>query len=198
MALYGEWLSVDRMSPYKYQCAYCDAVVGPALGYLCDRKNSGRSPRSPLGRIFICSNCNRPTYFESRDVGRSQIPSPRYGNKIEYLPEEIKKVYTEIRDCMSHQLYTAGVLLARKLLMNIAVDSGAKEGDSFVTYVNFLESEGIIPKDGKDWVDAIRQAGNIATHKIPSINQELAEEIVTFLEFLLRIKYEMPGRMAKN
>lgn len=196
MALNGEWLSADRMSPYKYQCAHCDAVVGPASGYLCDRKNSGRSP---LARIFICSNCNRPTYFESfNGGGRTQIPSPRYGNKIEHLPEEIEKVYTEIRDCMSHQLFTAGVLLARKLLMNIAVDSGAKEGESFVTYVNFLESEGIIPKNGKDWVDAIRQAGNIATHKIPSINQELAEEIVTFLEFLLRIKYEMPGRMAKN
>ncbi|WP_166706204.1 MULTISPECIES: DUF4145 domain-containing protein [Bacillus amyloliquefaciens group] len=199
MALNGEWLSVNRLLPYKYQCAHCDAVVGPDSGYLCDRKNPGRSTRSTLARIFICSNCNRPTYFEYLNVGsRTQIPSPRYGNKIEHLPEEIEKVYTEIRDCMSHQLHTAGVLLARKLLMNIAVDSGAKEGESFVTYVNFLESEGIIPKDGKDWVDAIRQAGNIATHKIPSIDQELAEEIVTFLEFLLRIKYEMPGRMAKN
>ncbi|TWM54587.1 hypothetical protein CHCC14814_3957 [Bacillus paralicheniformis] len=82
--------------------------------------------------------------------------------------------------------------------MNIAVDSGAKEGDNFVSYVNFLEDEGIIPKNGRDWVDAIRQAGNIATHKIPSIDKELAEKIVTFLEILLRIKYEMPGRMAKN
>ncbi|XZA53706.1 DUF4145 domain-containing protein [Bacillus amyloliquefaciens] len=191
MVLWGEWVDVDRMDPCKYQCAHCDALVGPDSGYLCDRHGGA------LGKVYICPNCNRPTYFEMSN-DRTQIPSPRYGNKIEHLPEEIEKVYTEIRDCMSHQLYTAGVLLARKLLMNIAVDSGAKEGESFVTYINFLESEGIIPKDGKDWVDAIRQAGNIATHKIPSINQELAEDIVTFLEFLLRIKYEMPGRMARK
>ncbi|MGG0715080.1 DUF4145 domain-containing protein [Bacillus subtilis] len=192
MALAGRWYSIDRMDSKKYHCSHCDALVGPDIGYYCERQ------LGILGRIYICPNCNRPTYFETCEGGIAQIPSPRYGKKIEYLPEEIEKVYTEIRDCMSHQLYTAGVLLARKLLMNIAVDSGAKEGESFVTYVNFLESEGIIPKDGKDWVDAIRQAGNIATHKIPSINQELAEEIVTFLEFLLRIKYEMPGRMVKN
>lgn len=82
--------------------------------------------------------------------------------------------------------------------MNIAVDSGAEEGKNFVTYVDFLDNEGVIPKDGKDWVDAIRQAGNIATHKIPSIDKELAERIVKFLEFLLRIKYEMPGELAKS
>ncbi|MEC2307814.1 DUF4145 domain-containing protein [Bacillus atrophaeus] len=194
MELSGEWLGVDRMASHKYQCAYCDAIVGPGSGYLCDRKRGGLPS---LGKVYICTNCNRPTYFEFKN-GVTQIPSPRNGNKIEHLPEEIEKVHKEIRDCMSNQSYTAGVLLARKLLMNIAVDSGAKEGGNFVTYVNFLETEGFIPKNGKDWVDAIRQAGNIATHKIPSIDSEVAEEVLTFLEFLLRIKYEMPGKMAKS
>lgn len=190
--LTGYWVDVDKMDPYKYQCAHCDALVGPETGYLCDRHEG-----YGLGKVYICPNCNRPTYFEFID-GVTQIPSPRYGTEIEHLPEGIEKVYIELRDCMSHQLYTAGVLLARKLLMNIAVDSGAKEGENFVTYVDFLETEGFIPKNGKDWVDAIRQAGNIATHKIPSIDKELAEEVVTFLVFLLRIKYEMPGKMAKK
>lgn len=192
MDLYGHWNDADKMDPRKYQCAHCDAVVGPDTGYFCSDINM---MGMPLAYIYICSNCNRPTHFENNGV---QIPSPRYGKKVEHLPKEIKKVYIEIRDCMSHQLYTAGVLLARKLLMNIAVDSGAEEGKNFVTYVDFLDNEGVIPKDGKDWVDAIRQAGNIATHKIPSIDKELAERIVKFLEFLLRIKYEMPGELAKS
>ncbi|MDM5320366.1 DUF4145 domain-containing protein [Bacillus pumilus] len=191
MTLYGQWYGLNKMESRKYHCAHCDATVGPDVGYFCE------IDMVYLGKIHICPNCNRPTYFELEDEWK-QIPSPRFGNGIEHLPKEIEKDYIEVRDCMSHQLYTAGVLLARKLLMTIAVDSGAEEGENFVLYVDYLENEGIIPKSGKDWVDAIRKAGNIATHKIPSINQELAEEIVTFLEFLLRIKYEMPGRMAKN
>ncbi|MCR6473145.1 DUF4145 domain-containing protein [Bacillus safensis] len=183
------------MEPRKYHCSHCDATVAPDVGYSCELDSGIDGVQ--LGKIYICPNCNRPTYFELKN-GWIQIPSPRYGNHMEHLPKEIEQVYIEIRDCMSHKLYTAGVLLARKLLMNIAVDSGAKEGEGFVVYVDYLQNEGIIPKKGKGWVDAIRKAGNIATHKIPSIDQKLAEEIVTFLEFLLRITYEMPGKMAKT
>ncbi|WFO98103.1 DUF4145 domain-containing protein [Bacillus subtilis] len=200
MELDGVWIDVDRMESNKYKCAYCDALVASDLGITCERE----LPSKPLGKVLICPHCNRPTFLEysdyddDDDVYVKQFPSPQYRTKIDYLPVEIDNAYNEIRNCMSNQSYTAVVLLARKLLMNIAVDSGAKEGKKFIEYIDYLEEEGFIPKNGREWVDVIRQAGNIATHKIPSVDSKTAHDVLSFLEFLLRIKYEMPGKMAKE
>ncbi|HYG82242.1 MAG TPA: DUF4145 domain-containing protein, partial [Pyrinomonadaceae bacterium] len=83
-----------------------------------------------------------------------------------------------------------------KLLMNVAVAEGAKAGETFVSYVNYLDSNGYIPPKGKPWVDRIRDLGNVATHEIKITNQPEAEQAVTFIEMLLSFIYEMPGRLA--
>lgn len=192
--VYGSWANTYKMSNQRYTCAYCDSLVAPSMGYLCERALG-----KPLGRIVICPNCNNPTYLKSDDVGGViQYPHPSYKEKIDYLPIDIESIYNEIKICINNQAYTAVVLLSRKILMNVAVDSGAKEGKRFIEYVDYLEDIGTIPKDGRGWVDVIRKAGNTATHEIPSIDSKTAHDVLTFLEFLLRIKYEMPGKMAKD
>jgi len=40
--------------------------------------------------------------------------------------------------------------------MHIAVDTGAKEGESFKQYVDYLDNNHYVPPDGKAWVDYIR------------------------------------------
>ncbi|MED3435180.1 DUF4145 domain-containing protein [Bacillus velezensis] len=195
MKLFGNWSNVDTLDSSKYNCAYCDALVASELGIFCAQNHSMES-----GLVMICPNCNRPTFLELNEYGKpmKQVPAPQIGIDIDHLPPKIGEVYNEIRSCMSNQSYTAVVLLARKLLMNIAVDAGAEEGKKFVEYVDYLENEGFIPKNGKEWVDSIRKAGNIATHNIPSIDSNVAKDVLTFLEFFLRLIYEMPGKMAKK
>lgn len=78
--------------------------------------------------------------------------------------------------------------------MNIAVSKGEAQGKTFAEYVDFLNSKGYIPPDGKEWVDKIRQKRNDATHEIPDMKKEDAEMLITFLEMLLRIIYEFPNR----
>lgn len=80
--------------------------------------------------------------------------------------------------------------------MNIAVSKGAKEGLKFVEYVDYMASKGYIPPDGKDWVDHIRSKGNEATHEIAIMQREDAEDLITFIEALLRFIYEYPGMIA--
>ena len=75
-------------------------------------------------------------------------------------------------------------MIARTLLMHIAVEQGAEEGLPFARYVTYLDEKGYIPPNGKKWVDYIRTSGNVANH-----------EIVTFLSTLLLVIYELPNSL---
>lgn len=96
---------------------------------------------------------------------------------------------------MKVSAYTAAVMCCRKLLMNIAVARGAKEGLQFWQYVNYLSEQGFVPPNGKEWVDQIRKKGNEATHVIALMKREDAEDLITFSEMLLRFVFEFSGRL---
>src|SRR3990172_6480123 len=126
-------------------CGHCGRVVGSAEGY-CP-VNPGRRLR-----IYICPYCSGPTYF---DYGE-QIPGGADGETVDHLPSDIAALYDEARECMSVAAHTAAVLVCRKILMNVAVDKGASEGQRFIEYVEYLDSKGYVPPDGRGWVDHIR------------------------------------------
>ena len=104
-------------------------------------------------------------------------------------------LYDEARNCTSASCYTAAVLICRKLLMNIAVSQGAKPGETFISYVNYLAEDGYVPPNGKGWVDHIRKKGNEATHEIALMSQADAQELISFSEMLLKFIYEFPSRV---
>ena len=82
--------------------------------------------------------------------------------------------------------------------MNIAVQKGAEEGKTFFSYVEYLSQKGYVSPDGKDWVDQIRTEGNEANHQINLAKKEDADELLIFMEMLLKILYEFPSRVAKK
>ena len=79
--------------------------------------------------------------------------------------------------------------------MNIAVEQGASDGLRFIEYVEYLANNGFIPPNGRTWVDHIRRKGKEATHENALITQADAEEIVAFVEMLLKFVYEFPARV---
>ncbi len=84
-----------------------------------------------------------------------------------------------------------------KILIHIAVDKGAKEGENFTAYLSFIESQGYITTPMKGWVGLIRQHGNDATHRLANPDKARAESTVMFTAELLRLVYEMEY-IAKN
>ena len=80
--------------------------------------------------------------------------------------------------------------------MNVAVEEGADENESFAVYVNWLADKGFVPAKGRSWVDRIRERGNEANHEIPDIDRTDAEDVLSFTEMLLKVNYEMPARAA--
>ena len=81
--------------------------------------------------------------------------------------------------------------------MNIAVAQGATPGESFASYVEHLAKAGFIPPNGKGWVDHIRLKGNEATHEIKVMTLADAEDLIAFLEMLLKFIYEFPLRVPR-
>ena len=177
------WHGLNSIESKRFRCGYCSYNVASAQGYFHD--NSRR-------RIYICPNCNRPTFFDER---LRQYPEVAPGNEVRHIPEDLEKLYLEARNCCSVSAFTASVLASRKMLMNIAVQQGAQEGLKFIEYVEYLASNGFIPPNGKVWVDHIRQKGNEATHEIALMTPSDAEDLVTFTEMLLKLIYEFPSRV---
>lgn len=175
----------SKLPSKEFQCGYCGNLVASQEGF--HHMFAGESQH-----IYICPHCHKPTFFDSDD---SQMPGVAPGNEVAYLPENIKRLYWEARNCVTVGAFTASVLVCRKLLMHIAVAQGAQEGQRFEYYVDHLSNMGFVPPNGRPWVDYIRKKGNEANHEISLMRQTDAEELITFLEMLLKLIYEFPARL---
>ena len=186
------WNNIMTLPSKSYICSNCGNSLASANGF------SAYFPPNQnhiIAWIYICHFCCQPTYF---DLVGNQIPGSLYGNKVNSLPSEVETLYNEARTCTSCNAYTASVLCSRKLLMNIAVSKGAEEGLKFIEYVEYLSNKHFIPPNGKDWVDHIRTKGNEATHEISIMKKEDAEELISFIEMLLKFIYEFPATIKSK
>lgn len=179
-----EWPNLTKTQGYTYVCGYCGKSVGPESGYHRDR----------LHEIYICPVCKSPTFFSYSD----QVPGEPYGNDVGALPDDVNQLYSEARKCMTVSAYTAAVLTCRKILMHIAVGKGAPANQSFMTYVEYLSDNNYVPPGGKGWVDHIRQKGNEANHEILTMSKENAQDLISFVEMLLKVVFEFPAKIQQN
>ena len=187
-----EWNDLKIMHSFEYTCGYCGNKIASEKGYW------GTKPHSSIVSfyIYICHKCNMPTYTDNYG---NQLPEAPFGNPVQAIfSEHVHILYEEARNCMKVRAYTAAVMCCRKLLMNIAVSEGAKEGLNYVKYIEFLKSKGFVPPKGGPWVDHIRTKANQANHEIEIMKREDAETLLTFAEMLLKFIYEIPALSDKQ
>lgn len=184
---YGGHLSItkhdgsNKASWYSYTCGHCNTKVSGAVVCGCYENVQ------PI-KWLLCPNCgNGSVLAEDGNV----YPGVPFGPNIEGLPKNVLEAYKEARNCMSVNAFTSCELICRKILMHIAVEKGAKEGESFTNYLSYLEEKGFITPPMKDWVNLIRQHGNKATHLLESPDKKRAESTIMFTAELLRLIYEM-------
>jgi hypothetical protein len=184
-----EWINAGSLNSKSFLCGYCGESIASDKGF------HGHSGRGVEYFIYICHSCKQPTYLDV--PGKMQTPGAPFGNAVKHIPsEEIQSLYNEARNSVSVNAFTGSVLCCRKLLMNIAVSKGAREGMKFIEYVDYLADKNFIPPDGREWVDHVRQKGNEATHEIAIMKRDDAEDLITFVEALLKFIYEYPGMIA--
>ncbi len=179
------WGNLHKSMPQRsWTCGHCNLAVGGNVGYyFVDTKHPNK--------IYPCPHCDRPTFFE----GSTQVPGVAFGNDVGSLPPDIAALYREARNCMAVNAHTAAVLACRKMLMNVAVARGAPGNKHFIEYVQYLAETGYVPPNGKEWVDHIRNKGNEATHEIHLMDRKTAEDLITFVEMLLKFAFEFPSRV---
>lgn len=186
------WRNTIEIHPgASWKCGYCGNQVAGNTGYSRDP-----IPRDDGKIIFICPHCENPTAFIPNSFGEvDQIPGAPFGDDIQFLPDDISKLYGEVRRCIQYTAYTSAALLMRKLIMHLAVEQGAEENQKFIQYINYLDENNWIPPNGKSWVDSIRKKGNEATHEIRFTSESEAIQLLSFIEMLLKFMYEFPGRV---
>ncbi|MFT9455716.1 MAG: DUF4145 domain-containing protein [Liquorilactobacillus hordei] len=178
------WYDRTTLISFDYVCGYCGKQVGSDKGY--EYKNNIGVPLSDYGVIYLCPFCGKPT-FKNENV---LVPGESYGTSIDNLPETVQSIYDEARNSYKAGAFTGVILIARKILANVAIYFGAKDGENFVTYVDYLITEGYVPVKSRDWIDSIRKEGNEATHNQTSKNQEDAKRILDFVQMLLIINFK--------
>lgn len=183
------WQSTCENEPMGWTCGYCGKSVGGNVGY---RRSQASSDDKA---IYICPHCQRPTVFLTEPGRVEQIPAPVCGHEVGSLPSSVASLYSEVRRCVQYNANTAAVLAMRKLLMNVAVQKGAEPNGSFLSYIDYLSDSGWITPGSRAWVDAIRRAGNEATHEIAIMDAAAARRLLDFTEMLLRLVYEFPAKL---
>ncbi len=187
------WFDQKKIKTRNYICGYCGNDISSNVGYYTT-EGEGFSRDIDEGCIYICHKCNNPTYIN----GNVQVPGAFYGKKFkeEIFGDDniIFELYNEARNNMSVNAFTSVGLCCRKLLMHIAVNCGASENKRFIEYVDYLDNNGYIPINAKKWVDIIRGKGNEATHEIKLLNEDEAKTLLSFIEILITIIYELPYR----
>ena len=181
------WVRCETLPNKQFACGFCNIMVSSIKGYKLGQNGDGSGIQ--LGGSYICPNCGGPTFFAP---GGKCYPLPTFGNSVNHVPAELNALYEEARRATNQGCFTGSVLLCRKMLMNIAVQEGAAEGLKFIEYVDYLANKGFVPPNGKAWVDHIRKKGNEATHEIALMNEQDAQDLIKFVEMLLKFIYEFP------
>ena len=172
---------------YPYKCAGCERdVSGAVVAEIGTEKGHVRWLQCPIcgeGAVQRKDGC--------------VYPGKVFGPVIEGLPRSVSDGYEEARNCMSVNAFTACELICRTILMYVAVEKGAKENETFVSYIDYLENKGFITPPMKEWVGLIKEHGGKAAHLLEGTDEKRAESTVMFTAELLRLVYEMDF-MAKK
>ena len=153
---------------HQYKCGHCGTVV---RGAVC------ATALPEFNTLWLlCLACGKGS-VKNDDV---MLPPPQSLPTIEGLPDDINGLYDEARASFDAYAYTGCEMLCRKILMNAAVDKGAKENKTFQYYVDYLRRNEYVIPPLKEMAAKIREYGNKSTHEIDSSSPDRAELTLRF------------------
>lgn len=215
----------DSHTPYGL-CPRCDKqssfdVLGslPATfdsGYLVSQGSQNRRTLIDQVTSIECRNCHQPVIvIEQEYVDDTPSNKKHSGGQINYrgifwwpfqgmnlsadIPTEIQKILQEAKITFSAQCFRASSVMSRRTLEAITVDKGESEG-ILAKRIKNLISKGILDKNLGDWATEIRLIGNSGADfdPIDDVEKEDANQIILFIEELIKYIYVMPAQIARR
>lgn len=179
-------------------CGHCNNSIGLDVYLEIIRKEQttlfdGRPVEKETIDYYVgqCPICGKPVILDANTS--AVLPPVKSFDEVKSLPDDIEKLYNEMRDAYSVQAYTCCVIAGRTLLANIAVEQGAEDNKSFAFYVDYLVSNYLPKSSSKPWVDKVRALGNDSAHHMVIADKEAATTSMKFLEAILKNVYEFPN-----
>lgn len=106
--------------------------------------------------------------------------------------------WTEAHTCLSARTSKAAAAMARRALQGVCIDKGAAKG-RLVDQIKGLVKSGSLAGPLGEWADHVRLLGNVGAHPgddgLDTVSKDEAEDVVRFLDELLRWTYEMPWEL---
>jgi len=215
----------DSNTPYGL-CPRCNKqssfdILGslPATfdsGYIVSQNGPNRRTLIDQVTSLECRNCHQPVIvIEQEYVGDTPSNKKHSLGQINYrglfwwpfqgmelssdIPDIIQKILQEAKISYSAQCYRASAVMSRRTLEAITVDKGESEG-VLAKRIKNLISKGILDKNLGDWATEIRLIGNYGAHfdPIKDVEKEDANQIILFIEELIKYAYVMPAEIARR
>jgi hypothetical protein len=178
----------------------------------------GHTERTLIDRVssMECRNCHQPiVVIEQQYVGDTPANQKHAGGMITYrglfwwpfqgmvvneeVPATIQKILGEAKISFAAQCYRASAVMSRRTLEAIAADKGEGSGTLSMQIKNLM-AKGILDKNLGDWATEVRLIGNSGAHFDPvsDVEKTDAEQIILFIEELIKYLYVMPAEIAKR
>lgn len=202
---FGEYNGYDgsSLSLYRLECAFCSERGNWELIHRSEKKKPNSSKKLYFD-TYKCGNCSSFSlvfWSGSRDLHNYRvIPYPiKYNQAPEYLPEAIGRYWLQAHRNIRDGNWDSVAVMARSALQIALREKGA-QGNSLRDEINCLASRGELPPLMKEWADKVRLLGNDGAH--PNLNSEGvssvdAQDVTSFLDFLLEYLYELPLKIEK-
>ena len=175
-----------------YDCGFCGRSVVANVGL----ETTFFTPNSIRIEVDVrlCPRCRGATTFVYDGVKGSQLPAPLLGKGFDASEKEediqlVIALYNDARNALSQDAGSCAVLMFRKLLMHVAVEQGAKEGERFVTYVQFLKDKGVVGRPQHKILNRIKDAGNEENHQIKRSEKDEANDLLDVVTHLIEGVY---------
>jgi hypothetical protein len=185
------WAGTLTLNPMSFKCGNCGLLVEPTQGL-----KSNSDDRGQHRFVYFCTSveCRYPMLFipsvdNKGRVTYDQFPSPPTSRAIEHLPKpEVDRLWNEVRDAAKSGAATVAVMGCRALLHHIAFNAAAGDDDvsekqaanfTFQQSVDYLETNGFLPPNSRDWVDEVRKKGNVANHDLVLMDQNDVSTVTT-------------------
>jgi len=190
----GSTVMTDRIPQLPYLCAGCGASTNGQILAQANFVNSENNQE--YGQIFWClCMCGHPTIMRHQiepTEAYFQYPQPLEFGVDDKWPDHLAKLFEEASMAFSANAFTACAMVCRKMLMVVAVEHGATEGQNFFQYVEHIWKNVLTFPGAKHSIDAIRVIGNDATHDVSFVSGESARLSLKIVTYMLNTIYSLP------
>jgi Domain of unknown function (DUF4145) len=113
----------------------------------------------------------------------------------EDIPEPMRSSLAEAQQCFAHGCYVAAAVMCRRTLEAFCQHLGETRGKSLFHRLEALHKDGRLDARLKQWVDVLRDDGNLAAHDVKvTFTKSDAQELVDFTEALLEYAIVLKAR----